>query len=263
MSEYPRDQFDDVPEYRDRTGSHRSGPTSDGSGPSGLTWISVAAALALIVGAFSYFVLPTLRAGGADGPAGADGSRGAGAAVIAPATATATPDAGLQPENGASAPGGESAEPGPTSSATEVPSATGSDATGSQQPTVSAQPTQSPVATATPEPAATPAPTDSPEPTESNQPTETEEPSTVDYSFPVEVYNASRVNGLAARASGALAGAGFTVATAGNWSGFPVSSSAVFYSSDEATAQAVAARFGLPAVYDGRVPGIAVVLTSG
>ena len=78
----------------------------------------------------------------------------------------------------------------------------------------------------------------------------------------MEVYNASRVNGLAARAGGTLSGSGFRVATAGNWAGFPVRSSAVFYSSHEVTAQAVAARLGLPVVYDGRVPGIAVVVTA-
>lgn len=78
----------------------------------------------------------------------------------------------------------------------------------------------------------------------------------------MEVYNASRVNGLAARVGGALSGSGFRVATAGNWAGFPVRSSAVLYSSNEVTAQAVAARLGMPAVYDGRVPGIAVVVTA-
>jgi len=237
MTEYPRDQFDDVPEYRDRKGSHRAvAEPSGGSGPSGLTWISLAAALALVIGAFSYFILPTLLPSGAAGP----GTAGASPSATAP---------------GSPSPGrGSSSEAG---AGTADPSGPGV-ATASVEPT--AAPAESPESTETPEPTESPEPSQTPEPTES--PEETEEPATVDYSFPVEVYNTSRVNGLAGRVGGTLSGSGFTVATAGNWSGFPVSSSAVFYSSNEVTAQAVAARLGLPAVYDGRIPGIAVVVTA-
>lgn len=241
MTEYPHDQFDDVPEYSDRKGSHRDiAEPSGGSASSGLTWISLAAALALVIGAFSYFVLPTLRSGDAGGP-GAAGAGGASVSASASPSASESADAGqgsatAQPTDAAEAPA-DAAEPG------ETPA--------------SAEPTESPEA---PESTETAEPTETPEPTES--PEETEEPATVDYSFPVEVYNASRVGGLAGSVGGSLSGSGFTVATTDNWAGFPVSSSAVFYSSNEVTAQAVASRLGLPVVYDGRIPGIAVVVTA-
>jgi hypothetical protein len=238
MTEYPRDQFDDVPEYRDRKGGHRAlAEPSGASGPSGLTWISVAAALALVVGAFSYFILPTLLAGEAAR------SGAAGATASAPAS-----EAGSGASDGTDA-GAGSAGPSGSVKATTAP-----EETEPPQPTRTPEPAKTPEATKTPEPTKTPQPTESSE--------ETEEPATVDYSFPVEVYNASRVGGLAGRVGGTLSGSGFTVATADNWAGFPVTSSAVFYSSNEATAQAVAARLGLPAVYNGRIPGIAVVVTA-
>ncbi|MCY1157396.1 MAG: LytR family transcriptional regulator [Citricoccus sp.] len=242
MTEYPRDQFDDVPEYRNRKGSHRAvAEPSGGTGPSGLTWISLAAALALVIGAFSYFILPTLRVGETARPGAAEAS----AAV----SGSATPGQGNSAGTAATAGAGSGAgTAGPSAAGTATP------ATSSASPTGSLKPASTPEATKTPQPTKTPEPTPTP--------TETEEPETVDYSFPVEVYNASRVNGLAGRVGGTLSGSGFTVATAGNWSGYPVSSSAVFYSSNAVTAQAVAARLGLPAVYDGRVPGIAVVVTA-
>ncbi|MDI3331374.1 MAG: LytR C-terminal domain-containing protein [Micrococcus sp.] len=244
MTEYPRDQFDDVPEYRDRQGSHRAvAEPSGGSGPSGLTWISLAAALALAIGAFSFFILPTLRSTDGAGPeaAGASSSGTASAsASAAPGAPTEDRTPGAPGVTEAGAGDGRTSEPDEAAASAEPPAATAG--SGSPEPSES------------PEPTATPEPTPSPE--------ETEEPAVVDYSLPVEVYNASRVNGLAGRVGGALAGSGFTVATADNWAGFPVTSSAVFYSSEEATAQAVAARLGLPAVYDGRIPGIAVVVTA-
>ncbi len=241
MTEYPRDQFDDVPEYRGRQGSHRAvAEPSGGPGPSGLTWISLAAALALVVGAFSFFVLPTL------GPSEATGPEAAGASASAPASGSATPKPSASPEAG-----GPTATAGPTAARTESEPA---------KPTETAEPTKTLEPTKTPEPTETSEPSKTPEPTET--PEETEEPETVDYSFPVEVYNASRVGGLAGRVGGTLSGSGFSVVTVDNWAGFPVTSSAVFYSSNEATAQAVAARLGLPAVYHGRIPGIAVVVTA-
>ncbi|HRO30516.1 LytR C-terminal domain-containing protein [Citricoccus sp.] len=237
MTEYPRDQFDDVPEYRNRKGGHRAvAEPSGGTGPSGLTWISLAAALALVIGAFSYFILPTLRV-----------------------QETARPGAAEASVSGSAAPG-QATSPGMTrpgsGAGTADPSASGTARAASS----SAPPARSPEPSTTPRKTTTPQPTKTPEPTPT--PTQTQEPQTVDYSFPVEVYNASRVNGLAGRVGGTLSGSGFTVATAGNWSGYPVSSSAVFYSSNPVTAQAVAAGLGLPAVYDGRIPGIAVVVTA-
>jgi hypothetical protein len=216
MTQYPHDQFDDVPVYRDRKGTHRADPSLT-TGSSGLAGISVAAALALAVGAFSFLVLPSLLP-----------SDPANAGASASATATAAP---------AESAGPESSPTGEMTSAPAEPSDSGESSSAASDPAESE--------------------------TAESEPAESETAAdTGDTSAPVEVYNASSVGGLAGRVSGTLSSGGFTVAGSGNWQGFPVSGSVVYYSQNETTAQAVAAELGLPLVYEDSVPGIAVVLSS-
>lgn len=200
MSEYPRDRFDDIPEYTDRKGGHRAhfDPPVE---TAGLRWIAAAAALALAVGAFSFFILPGLL--------------NSSASASAPAH-----------ESTASAP----ATPLTEQSASPASSSSTSTSAPDEEPTDSAEPTQ----TAAPE----------------------------DRNSTVEVYSAARVGGLAGSTADELRTAGFTVSGVGDWQGFSVPQSAVYYSRGEQAAQAVGAQLGLPAVYDNRVPGIVVVLTS-
>lgn len=79
MSQYPHDEFDDVPPYRSgEAGKHRAltAPPAEqepGKGGSGLKWIAILAVAALLVGGFMYFVLPTLRD---SGPEATDGDNG-------------------------------------------------------------------------------------------------------------------------------------------------------------------------------------------
>ncbi|MEV4902572.1 LytR C-terminal domain-containing protein [Citricoccus sp. NPDC055426] len=219
MTQYPHDRFDDVPAYTDRKGAHRAAPPV-ASGPSGLVGVSVAAALALVVGAFCFLILPSLLP--------------SGATVGSSASASASPETAEPTEPAAS-------EPAPSASETRSPSAT-------------------PSPSETPSASESDAASESPEPSPSES--ETAAADTGDASAPVEVYNASSIGGLAGRVSGALSSSGFSVAGTGNWQGFPVQSSAVYYSQNETTAQAVAAELGLPLVQDARIPGIAVVLNA-
>lgn len=224
MTQYPHDQFDDVPVYRDRKGTHRAVPSLT-TGSSGLAGISVAAALALAVGAFSFLVLPSLLP---SDPANAGASASAPASVTSSASATAAP---------AESAGPESSPTGEMTSAPAEPSDSGESSSAASDPAESE--------------------------TAESEPAESETAAdTGDTSAPVEVYNASSVGGLAGRVSGTLSSGGFTVAGSGNWQGFPVSGSVVYYSQNETTAQAVAAELGLPLVYEDSVPGIAVVLSS-
>ncbi|WP_313817288.1 LytR C-terminal domain-containing protein [Citricoccus sp.] len=226
MTQYPHDQFDDVPVYRDRKGTHRADPSLT-TGSSGLVGISVAAALALAVGAFSFLVLPSLLP---SDPANA----GASATASSTASATAAP---TEPNGTDVSPTGEMTSSPAVVESSEPPEP--SEAAASEESSAAAS-----------------------DPAESD-PAESEAAAdTGDTSAPVEVYNASSVGGLAGRVSGTLSSGGFTVAGSGNWQGFPVSGSVVYYSQNETTAQAVAAELGLPLVYEDSVPGIAVVLSS-
>jgi hypothetical protein len=214
MTQYPHDQFDDVPAYSDRKGSHREGATPVNP-PSGLLWISLAAAFSLIVGAFCYLVLPSLLPSD-------NASADSGTDTSVSTSASATPGPSVQ------ARASTSGSPKPTATATSSAPA---------EPTAGTSPAE-------------------PEPTESESPADTG-----DTSAPVEVYNASRLDGLAGRVSGNLSSAGFAVVSTGNWQGFASTTSAVYYSRNATTATAVANQLGLPLVYDARVPGVAVVLT--
>lgn len=79
----------------------------------------------------------------------------------------------------------------------------------------------------------------------------------------MQVYNATGIGGLAGSVATELRTAGFTVSGVGDWQGFTVPQSAVYYSSGEQTAQSVGAQLGLPVVYDARMPGVVVVMASG
>lgn len=64
MSQYPHDEFDDVPPYQSgEAGKHRAPAAAaiGGGGRGGLKWIALLTVVALAVGIFSWLVLPTLR----------------------------------------------------------------------------------------------------------------------------------------------------------------------------------------------------------
>lgn len=82
----------------------------------------------------------------------------------------------------------------------------------------------------------------------------------IDYTQGVEVYNSTMAQGLAGEASQALSNAGFNVPVTANWDGFQVSTSAVFYADDEATAQAIADELGITAIQEPTMSSITVVL---
>ena len=126
------------------------------------------------------------------------------------------------------------------------------------------EPTEEPEELVEPQPVEEPEPEESeasptPEPTEE----ETNEPEDeVDYSLPISVYNASSIQGYAASIAQELGGAGFNVPVADNWTGNVPSQTTVYFSSDEATAVAVADEIGAVAVYEPTVEGVLVVLTA-
>lgn len=74
MTNYPRDEFDRVPEFSNRSGSHRANgwaaAASAGGVRPGLRWLMVFGAVALLVGVFSFTALPKLlNDGGGKSPA--------------------------------------------------------------------------------------------------------------------------------------------------------------------------------------------------
>ena len=68
MTNYPRDEFDRVPEFSNRSGSHRANGWAAAAATSGvrpsLRWLMVFGVLALLVGVFSFTVLPKLMGNG-------------------------------------------------------------------------------------------------------------------------------------------------------------------------------------------------------
>ncbi len=116
MTKYPRDEFDQVPETSDRHGVHRARMATPKS--NGLGLIILAAALALAVGALSFFVLPLLGTGGPSSPV-------AGATSTPAATASASPSATEQESKSAEAEAttepSDEATPEPTDEATDEP----------------------------------------------------------------------------------------------------------------------------------------------
>ena len=81
MTNYPRDEFDRVPEFSNRSGSHRengwAAAASVGGARSGLRWLMVFGAIALVVGLFSFMVLPKLTGATTDPAPVAASSSGA------------------------------------------------------------------------------------------------------------------------------------------------------------------------------------------
>lgn len=96
---------------------------------------------------------------------------------------------------------------------------------------------------------------------EQPEPEESESDEPVDHELPISVYNASSVQGYAASIAQDLGDAGFNVPVADNWTGETPSTSTVYFSDNEPTAQAVAQELGATAVHDPSVDGIVVVLT--
>lgn len=113
------------------------------------------------------------------------------------------------------------------------------------------------------EPFETSGPEDATETAEMDEPDaeeqESDEP--VNYEVPIGVYNASTVQGHAASVAQELGGAGFNVPVADNWSGAVPASNTVYFSDNEATANAVAEELGATAIYEPSVDGVVVVLT--
>jgi len=113
MTNYPQDEFDRIPETSDRQGVHRA--AVPGPKTRGLGLVILAAGLALVVGIFSFFVLPLLGTGGAAESVASEPS--------APATTAA---ASAAPEtSAASEPATPSAEP--TEEASDEPTEEASD----------------------------------------------------------------------------------------------------------------------------------------
>ncbi len=102
-----------------------------------------------------------------------------------------------------------------------------------------------------------------PETEDSEQPesdeSESDEP--IDHELPIAVYNASSVQGYAASIAQDLGDAGFNVPVADNWTGTTPSTSTVYFSDNEPTAQAVAQQLDAATVYEPSIDGIVVVLT--
>lgn len=120
MSQYPRDEFDKVPENSSRQGVHRSSvePVRRGLGP-----LIAFGIVALIVGALAFTVLPKLgfagasastTAAGSPAPAGPSSTAGQSASAAttssAPATSSA-PETSSAPATTASAPGVDKSTP--------------------------------------------------------------------------------------------------------------------------------------------------------
>lgn len=110
MSKYPRDEFDKIPESSARQGVHRA-RLELGRQRSGLAWISAFAVLALLVGAFSFFVLPTLGIG----PGGA-----APSSAQEPAPESTAPQSAAA-ESAAAGSGAAATESAPAAPAAPVP----------------------------------------------------------------------------------------------------------------------------------------------
>lgn len=247
MTEYPRDEFDKVPESSARQGVHRERLIPAGSNGLGLK-ITVGI-LALLIGLGAYFILP--RLGFASGTEGASAT-----------SATSAPAVGSTPSASASGAVRATVEPSP--------SASGS-------PSAQASPSASASASASPE--ATSGASESAEPTDQADPAQASSPDPAspavdegvsvmpDRTQAVNVLNGTGFPGLASAAAGRLASAGWTSAFPGNWAGAPVDTSVVFYSGEaqRASAEAVAVDLGIASLVDSpaAAAGISVVLGPG
>ncbi|RAX49296.1 hypothetical protein DQ353_10910 [Arthrobacter sp. AQ5-05] len=126
MTNYPRDEFDRVPEFSNRSGSHRengwAAAASVGGARSGLRWLMVFGALALVVGLFSFMVLPKLM-GTSNDPApvaaSSPSTTSAPASSDASESPTTTEDPSETPSESGSTDPGESTEASESTDASE------------------------------------------------------------------------------------------------------------------------------------------------
>lgn len=219
---YPRDRFDDVERYTTQQGAHRKEfPAPKGSGH--LNSIILAGGVALAIGVGSFLWL-----------APSDPLKLSSSAA----------------EETVSAPADEPEEP----AATDEP--VDDEETLEAPEPVEEEPSEEPEPSAEPSEPEESADFDEPEEDVSEEPTEP-----VDYSVPIGVYNASTIQGYAAQVAQDLGGAGYNVPIADNWTGRVPSQTVVYYSSNEATAVAVANEVGAVAIYEPSVDGVLVVLT--
>ncbi|MGL3807714.1 LytR C-terminal domain-containing protein [Paeniglutamicibacter sp. R2-26] len=128
MTNYPRDEFDRVPEFSNRSGAHRANgwaaaASGRGARP-GLRWLMVFGVVALLVGVFSFTALPKLlNDGGAKPPSN----------VAASGTASsATPSESKEPETESESPkeSDKSSEPADASESEADPSESASSLAG-------------------------------------------------------------------------------------------------------------------------------------
>jgi cytoskeletal protein RodZ len=213
MTQYPHDEFDDVPERTEREGSHREFLRV--KNPRLGLWILVAIGVVVLVfGLIMFTVVRPADIGKDDGPS-------AGATTSADASSNASAD---DETGAASTESGETAEPSadPTDEADSTDAA--AETTGAAEPSASES--------------------DSEEPSES--PSESE---SVNHGIGVGVYNSTSQTGLAAEKATQLRNAGFTSVAESNWTRRG-DNSAVYYrnASDEATAREVASTLGISAV---------------
>ncbi|MHA7176237.1 LytR C-terminal domain-containing protein [Arthrobacter sp. Sr24] len=111
-------------------------------------------------------------------------------------------------------------------------------------------------------PAPSTAPVETPTPTPSAEPTPE---SVVDKSFPVAVYNATGLPGLAGSYAGRVQAEGWTVSESANWNGQPQVSSSIIYSGIEqkANAEELSALLGIPAIAESNEFGIPLMVILG
>lgn len=242
MTKYPNDEFDRVPEFTNRKGVHRQAAapgTAAGTAArrSPLGWIVAFGILTLVVGLFSFFVLPQLTGQPVAGSAAASSS--SASAPTPSASASPTPDAGAS-----------SAAPAASTPASEDPGASESAAAASSKAAAASAARESEAAASSSSAAAA---------------SSSAAASAPDLATRIGVYNGSRRSGLAASGKATLSGAGFSNVASANWTK-KVNTSIVYYASeaDKATAQQAASALGINALYQTtQIPGkIAVVLGS-
>lgn len=212
MPQYPRDEFDQIPESAARQGVHRERLVPPRS--NGLALKVIAGILVLAVGLAAYFLFPRLGLGQAS---------------------EVTPES--------------SAEPMPSITAEEATGGERADRTAaSPAPTDSRSQGTQPTAESRTSPEADPAPAEEPAPDEESA-AGGSETAAVDRSQPVAVLNATTVSGLASTAAGRLQAEGWNVTQIGNWSGQLLQGSVVLYNGEEQrpTAEALAASLGIGA----------------
>lgn len=229
MTNYPRDEFDRVPEFSNRSGSHRengwASAASVGGAQSGLRWLMVFGALALMVGLFSFMVLPKLMGSSNDPAPVAASTSGTQEPTDAPSESASEPESGKPSDSGAPSESEQQTEPADES----------------------AEPTESTASS------------------ESADASPSDMPDDVDASMAMGVYNGASVGGIAGTARTTLLDAGYSNVSASNWTK-KVTYSTVYYRSDshKATAEAAAKELGITSIMQSaNIPGnIAIVLGS-